>query len=85
MGTRTGDRGRAGTLPSETMPIMSTIARREIGVQRIPAAEGVCWICGRPAVSGERLPGRRPRVRLLCWQHDQAVINPPGDLTAHGR
>ena len=52
--------------------------RAEVGVQRVPVAGGRCWLCGLPAVAGERLPGRRRRqghrVRLLCARHDTAVF-----------
>ncbi|SES28326.1 hypothetical protein SAMN05216188_13044 [Lentzea xinjiangensis] len=45
------------------------------GVMRVPAASGGrCWMCGMPAVSGEKLPGRRHRVRLLCKRHDVLVF-----------
>ncbi|OXM59684.1 hypothetical protein CF165_46685 [Amycolatopsis vastitatis] len=64
---------------SATMSTMNTATPREVGVQRVPATAGFCWMCGRRAVSGERLPGRRHRVRLLCRQHDQAVFGPPGE------
>jgi hypothetical protein len=45
------------------------------GVMRMAASlSGRCWICGMSAVSGERLPGRRHRVRLLCKRHDELVF-----------
>ncbi|MFE2755657.1 hypothetical protein ACFXGA_27020 [Actinosynnema sp. NPDC059335] len=47
------------------------------GVVRVEATGGVCWLDGLPAVAGERLPGRRRRVRLLCELHDAAVFGGP--------
>ncbi|UJW36898.1 hypothetical protein L3Q67_45350 (plasmid) [Saccharothrix sp. AJ9571] len=44
------------------------------GVVRVAACGGRCWLCGLPAVSGEKLPGRRHKVRLLCRRHDQLVF-----------
>ncbi len=35
------------------------------GVERVPAPGGACWICGLPAVCGEKLPGRLHKVRGL--------------------
>jgi hypothetical protein len=50
---------------------------KEIGVQRIAATGGFCWLCGFPAVAGEKLPGRRHRVRLLCRRHDHLIFGTP--------
>lgn len=44
------------------------------GVQRIEGCGGRCWICGRPAVVGQKLPNRRHKARLLCRTHDEAVF-----------
>jgi hypothetical protein len=44
------------------------------GVERVPAPGGACWLCGLPAVCGEKLPGRRHRVRALCQSHADAVF-----------
>ena len=44
------------------------------GVERVPAPGGACWICGLPAVCGEKLPGRRHTVRALCQSHADAVF-----------
>ena len=44
------------------------------GVERVPSPGGACWICGLPAVPGEKLPGRRHRVRALCQSHANAVF-----------
>lgn len=44
------------------------------GVVRVPASGGRCWICGRAAIAGEKLPGRRHKVRLLCKSHDPLVF-----------
>ena len=45
------------------------------GVERVPAPQGAaCWICGLTAVRGERLPGRRHKVRALCQAHADAVF-----------
>jgi len=38
------------------------------------AAGGACWMCGLPAVCGEKLPGRRHKARLLCQAHADAVF-----------
>jgi hypothetical protein len=46
----------------------------EAGVVRVTASGGRCWLCGLPAVAGEKLPGRRHKVRLLCRRHDQLVF-----------
>lgn len=50
----------------------------EVGVQRVSVHGGRCWLCGLPAVAGERLPGRRRghdhRIRLLCAGHAAAVF-----------
>jgi hypothetical protein len=46
----------------------------EIGVQRIPVSGGFCWLCGFAAVAGEKLPGRRHKIRLLCRRHDELVF-----------
>jgi hypothetical protein len=48
----------------------------EIGVQRVPMSSGRCWLCRRPAVAGERLPGHRHKVRPLCRTHDRVVFGP---------
>lgn len=42
--------------------------------ERVPSPRGTCWICGQPAVCGEKLPGRRRRVRPLCQAHADAVF-----------
>jgi hypothetical protein len=50
------------------------------GVERVPSPGGSCWICGLAAVCGEKLPGRRHKVRPLCQSHADAVFgmeNPP--------
>lgn len=52
------------------------------GVVRVEATGGVCWLDGLPAVAGERLPGRRRRVRLLCRLHDAAVFGGPEAVAA---
>jgi hypothetical protein len=44
------------------------------GVERVPSPGEACWICGLPAVCGERLPGRRHKVRALCQSHADAVF-----------
>lgn len=44
------------------------------GVERVPSPGGACWICGLPAVCGEKLPGRRHKVRALCQSHADAVF-----------
>lgn len=44
------------------------------GVERVPSPGGACWICGLTAVCGERLPGRRHKVRALCQAHADAVF-----------
>ena len=44
------------------------------GVERVPSPGGACWICGLPAVCGEKLPGRRHTVRALCQSHADAVF-----------
>ncbi|WP_158263109.1 hypothetical protein [Amycolatopsis sp. CA-128772] len=64
---------------------MTGTAPREVVIQRIPATGGFCWSCQQTAVSGERLPGRHHRVRLLCRQHDQAVFNPPAGPSHQSR
>jgi len=43
------------------------------GVERVPSPGGACWLCGLPAVCGEKLPGRRHKVRALCQSHADAV------------
>ncbi|MGH3565750.1 MAG: hypothetical protein ACRDRH_06895 [Pseudonocardia sp.] len=50
------------------------MTERETGVQRIPAYGGLCWLCRQPARWGEKLPGRRHRVRLLCQHHADLVF-----------
>jgi hypothetical protein len=46
-----------------------------MGVMRVSAAPGGrCWMCGMTAISGERLPGRGHKVRLLCRTHDALVF-----------
>jgi hypothetical protein len=52
------------------------------GVVRVEAVAGVCWLDGLPAVAGEKLPGRRRRVRLLCRLHDVAVFGGPNAVAA---
>ena len=47
------------------------------GVERVPLREGACWICGLAAVCGEKLPGRRHKVRGLCQTHADAVFGAP--------
>ncbi|RLK58601.1 hypothetical protein CLV68_3072 [Actinokineospora cianjurensis] len=47
------------------------------GVVRLIAAGGRCWICGMTSVSGEKLPGRRHKIRLLCRRHDELVFGTP--------
>lgn len=45
------------------------------GVDRVPLdGAAACWMCGLPAVCGEKLPGRRRKVRALCQQHADAVF-----------
>jgi hypothetical protein len=44
------------------------------GVERVPSPGGACWMCGLPAVCGEKLPGRRHKVRALCRTHADAVF-----------
>lgn len=44
------------------------------GVERVPSPGGACWICGLTAVCGEKLPGRRHKVRALCQTHADAVF-----------
>lgn len=44
------------------------------GVDRVPSPGGACWMCGLPAVCGEKLPGRRHKVRALCQAHADAVF-----------
>lgn len=44
------------------------------GAERVPSPGGACWICGLPAVCGEKLPGRRHKVRALCQAHADAVF-----------
>lgn len=44
------------------------------GVERVPSPGGACWMCGLPAVCGEKLPGRRHTVRALCQSHADAVF-----------
>ncbi|MBW4722406.1 hypothetical protein [Saccharothrix obliqua] len=54
---------------------------RVAGVVRVEvSAGGRCWMDGRPAVAGERLPGRGRRVRLLCRHCDAAVFGGPAAL-----
>jgi hypothetical protein len=55
------------------------------GVERAPSPGGACWMCGLPAVCGEKLPGRRHKVRGLCQSHADAVFgsqDPPEASTA---
>jgi hypothetical protein len=44
------------------------------GVERVPSPGGACWMCGLPAVCGEKLPGRRHKVRALCQTHADAIF-----------
>ena len=44
------------------------------GVERVPSPGGACWLCGLAAVAGEKLPGKRHRVRGLCQAHADAVF-----------
>jgi hypothetical protein len=44
------------------------------GVERVPSPGGVCWLCGLTAVCGEKLFGRRRKVRGLCQAHADAVF-----------
>jgi hypothetical protein len=45
------------------------------GVERVPLGKAAaCWMCGLPAVCGERLPGRSHKVRWLCQRHADAVF-----------
>jgi hypothetical protein len=44
------------------------------GVERVPSPGGTCWICGLPAVCGEKLPGRRHKARALCQTHADAIF-----------
>jgi len=44
------------------------------GVERVPSPGGACWLCGLPAVCGEKLPGRRHKARALCQAHADAVF-----------
>jgi hypothetical protein len=45
------------------------------GVEKVPSSPGAaCWICGLPAVAGEKLPGRRRKVRALCQAHTDAIF-----------
>lgn len=51
------------------------MAKTSGGVERVPAPPGsACWICGLTAVAGEKLPGRRRKVRALCQTHANAVF-----------
>ncbi|WP_157442272.1 MULTISPECIES: hypothetical protein [Actinoalloteichus] len=59
------------------------------GIVRVAAFGGRCWMCGATAVAGEKLAGRRHKVRLLCKRHDQLVFagdasgSPPPDPRVH--
>jgi hypothetical protein len=44
--------------------------------ERVPAPPGGCWFCGEPAMCGQKLAGRRRRVRGLCSRHADAVFGP---------
>ncbi|MFB4317636.1 hypothetical protein [Actinomadura sp. 21ATH] len=44
------------------------------GVERVLSPGGACWICGLPAVCGEKLPGRKRKVRGLCQTHADAIF-----------
>ncbi|UJW32431.1 hypothetical protein L3Q67_01175 [Saccharothrix sp. AJ9571] len=56
------------------------------GVVRVASVEGgPCWLCGLPAVAGEKLPGRRHKVRLLCRRHDQLVFGAASACTSNLR
>jgi hypothetical protein len=44
------------------------------GVERVTSPAGACWMCGLPAVCGEKLPGRRRKARGLCRAHADAVF-----------
>lgn len=47
------------------------------GVERVKVSAGhACWMCGLPAVCGEKLPSRRRKVRGLCQVHADAVFGP---------
>lgn len=48
------------------------------GIERVEGVTGVCWMDGRPAVSGEKLPGRRHQVRLLCRSCDESTFGGSG-------
>jgi len=45
------------------------------GVERVSVPpKAACWICGLTAVYGEKLPGRRRKVRALCQAHADAIF-----------
>jgi hypothetical protein len=42
--------------------------------ERVQSPGTACWICGRPAVCGQKLPGRRRKVLGLCQAHADAMF-----------
>lgn len=50
------------------------------GIERVDGVTGVCWMDGRPAVSGEKLPGRRHKIRLLCKSCDESTFGTGGTV-----
>jgi hypothetical protein len=44
------------------------------GVERLPVPGGACWMCGKTAAFGEKLPGRKHKTRLLCPAHAEATF-----------
>jgi len=51
------------------------------GAERVAAPQrGRCWMCGLSAIAGDRLPGRRHKVRLPCRRHDELVFGGAGRL-----
>lgn len=54
------------------------------GVERVPLDKAAaCSMCGLPAVCGEKLPGRRHKVRPLCQRHADAVFGSENPLWRH--
>lgn len=47
------------------------------GVVRVVSPGGRCWLCNRPSVAGEKLPGRRSKTRPLCKRHDELIFGTP--------
>lgn len=42
-------------------------------MERVPAPHRTCWMCGAPAVCGQKPPGRG-KARALCHAHADAVF-----------